>query len=118
MKNIILQHFDGSLRDLDKLSMDNIQKYANDLGADYKLIQGKPFRSHLTAPCQKVYMLDKEFDIYNQVLMLDIDMFVVKNLSINIFNQLGIGLYGDTQIKLHRNISKMYKKYSSISNPY
>jgi hypothetical protein len=118
MKNIILQHFDGNLRELDKLSIDNIQEYASKLGAEYKLIQGKPFRDHLTAPCQKVYMLDKEFDIYDQVLMLDIDMFVVKNLSINIFDQSGIGLYSDTQIKLHKNISKMYKKYSSISNPY
>ena len=36
MKNIILQHFDGELRPLDKLSMKNIQAYAEMVGAEYK----------------------------------------------------------------------------------
>ena len=31
MRNIILQHFDGKLRELDKLSMNNIKEY------DYKI---------------------------------------------------------------------------------
>ena len=31
MKNIILQHFDGELRELDKLSITNIQEYIDDL---------------------------------------------------------------------------------------
>ena len=41
MVNIILQHFDGKLRELDKLSMANIQEYAELVGAEYRLIEGK-----------------------------------------------------------------------------
>ena len=33
--NIILQHFDGELRELDKLSIDNIRNYADMVGAEY-----------------------------------------------------------------------------------
>ena len=60
--NIILQHFDGELRELDKLSIDNIRNYADMVGAEYQLITGKPFRKHLTSPCQKVYMLNVVFN--------------------------------------------------------
>ena len=42
--NIILQHFVGELRELDKLSNDNIRNYADMVGAEYQLITGKPFR--------------------------------------------------------------------------
>lgn len=66
------------LRELDKLSMENIQEYAKLVGADYRLITGRPFNPSLTSPCQKVYMLNEEFDSYDQVLMLDIDMFATK----------------------------------------
>ena len=48
MTNIILQHFDGNLRELDVLSVDNIKKYAEMVGAEYHLVRGKPFREHLT----------------------------------------------------------------------
>ena len=37
------------LRELDKLSIDNIRNYADMVGAEYQLITGKPFRKHLTA---------------------------------------------------------------------
>ena len=74
MSNITLQHFDGELRPLDRLSIQNIKEYANMVGAEYQLITGKPFRKHLTSPCQKVYMIDEVWDKYNDVLMLDIDM--------------------------------------------
>jgi len=44
MANIILQHFDGNLRPLDELSIENIKAYAKMVGAEYELIRGKPFR--------------------------------------------------------------------------
>ena len=43
MPNIILQHFNGDLRPLDKLSIENIKAYANLVNADYRLITGTPF---------------------------------------------------------------------------
>ena len=92
MVNIILQHFDGNLRELDHLSIENIKQYAKMVGAEYKLITGKPFNKSLTAPCQKVYMIEKEFDVYDNVLMLDIDMFAPKGMTENIFDLPGVGL--------------------------
>jgi len=115
MTNIILQHFDGDLRELDRLSMVNIQQYADTVSADYRLITGKPFREHLTSPCQKVYMLDEEFDKYDDVLMLDIDMFAPKSLTENVFEQRGIGLYAEVQQRLH---SRLASSGGSQLHPY
>ncbi len=116
--NIILQHFDGELRELDKLSMANIKDYAQMVGADYRLVKGKPFRKHLTAPCQKVYMLDEEWDEYDDVLMLDIDMFAVKGMKTNVFEEPGIGLYEEVQKRLHSKIAAMYPMIASTGTPY
>jgi len=118
MNNIILQHFDGELRELDKLSMANIQKYAKMVGAEYKLITGKPFRKHLTSPCQKVHMLDQQFDEYDEVLMLDIDMFVPKGMTVNVFDEVGVGLYNPIQQNLHRKLARSYPFHAAESAPY
>ena len=116
--NVILQHFDGDLRLLDEKSVENIMAYADMVGADYRLIRGKPFRKHLTSPCQKVYMLDEEFDEYDQVLMLDIDMFAPKGMTENIFDLEGVGLYSDTQQMLHRKLAAGNPFNASLSVPY
>lgn len=118
MSNIILQHFDGELRELDKLSMENIQAYADMVGAEYRLITGKPFDKRLTSPCQKVYMIHPEFDKYDQVLMLDIDMFAPKGMTENVFEVSGCGMYNDTQKMLHRKLVSMYPMQTSKDKPY
>jgi len=118
MANIILQHFDGDLRPLDKLSIENIKQYAKLVGAEYELVRGKPFRKHLTAPCQKVFMLDEKYDDYDQVLMLDIDMFAPKGMTENVFDLEGVGLYADTQQMLHRRIASSYPLIASTNVPY
>lgn len=115
-KNIILQHFDGELRELDKLSMENIKSYALMVGADYELVQGKPFRKHLTAPCQKAYCIDKHWDNYETVLMLDIDVFIRRGLTENVFNVQGHGVHGPTQTKLKQRLIQM-KRITEFS-PY
>jgi hypothetical protein len=116
--NIILQHFDGDLRPLDELSIDNIQRYAEMVGAKYQLVRGKPFRKHLTAPCQKVHMIHEEFDEYDQVLMLDIDMFAPNGMEENVFDLDGIGLYSDTQKRLHRDLASKHPMVASMDTPY
>ena len=103
--NIILQHFDGDLRELDHLSIENMRQYAHMHGAEYQLVRGKPFREHLTGACQKVHMLSDHYDQYNQVLMVDIDMFAPKGMFTNVFKVPGIGLYASTQQMLHRKIA-------------
>jgi hypothetical protein len=118
MKNIILQHFDGELRPLDKLSIENIKQYAKFVNADYQLVIGKPFKQWLTAPCQKVIAIDERFDEWDNVLMLDIDMFVPKKMTENIFEQQGVGLYADVQKSLHRKIAETYPLIASKNAPY
>ena len=116
--NIILQHFDGDLRPLDEKSVENIMAYADMVGAEYRLFRGKPFRKHLTSPCQKVHMLDEEWDEYDQVLMLDIDMFAPKGMTENVFDLEGIGLYADTQKMLHRRLATQYPMIANLDAPY
>ena len=113
-----MQHFDGEFRDLDKLSIKNIQEYAKMVGAEYQLIRGKPFRKHLTSPCQKVYMLNEKFDDYDNVLMLDIDMFAPIGMKENVFDAKGAGLYEDIQRTLHQRIANRYPLNASINFPY
>lgn len=118
MKNLILQHFDGEMGELEKRSVENIKEYAKMVGAEYQLITGKPFRKHLTAPCQKVYMIDEVWDEYDTIVMLDIDMFAPKGMTKNIFEDPGIGLYSDTQKMLHNKIVRTYPLISSLQSPY
>jgi hypothetical protein len=104
-RNIILQHFTGKLRPLDKLSIENIKAYAKRIGVEYQFIDGQVFRHHLTPPCQKVHILAEKWDDYDNVLMLDIDMFVTRNLMVNVFNDNGVGLgTGPTQIRLKQRL--------------
>jgi len=118
MRNIILQHFDGEMRPLDYESQWNIMDYADMIDADYKLILGKPFRENLTNACQKVHMLHEEFDEWDNVLMLDIDMFRPENMMLNIFDQPGIGLYSDVQKNLHMRLTQWYPMLGSMDVPY
>jgi len=84
IKNIILQHYNGKPKELEKLSFENISNYAELIGADHKVIGGKPFNENLTNPCQKVHCISEEWDDYDNVLMLDPDVFIRKNLTENI----------------------------------
>ena len=118
MRNIILQHFDGEMRPLDYESQWNIMDYADMIDADYKLVLGKPFRENLTNACQKVHMLHEEFDEWDNVLMLDIDMFRPENMTLNIFDQPGIGLYAEVQQSLHRRLTQWYPMLGSMDVPY
>ena len=119
MPNIILQHMDGDLRPLDKLSVENIKAYAEMIGADYRLIRGKPFNARLTGACQKVYMIDEEFDEYDNVCMVDIDMFAPKGMTEDVFKAKGVGLHAETQKMLHNKIVREYGiTMTDIGKPY
>lgn len=115
-KNIILQHYNGDLGELEKLSVENIKKYAHDINADYELVIGKPFHKDLTNPCQKVYCIDEHWDNYEKVCMLDPDVFVKKGLSESVFNVPGNGVHGPVQKRLKTNFIKMGK--ITEFNPY
>lgn len=118
VKRIILQHMTGDMRELDKLSVANIKNYATMVGADYRLLRGNVFSEKYRPPIQKVYMIDKEFDEYDEVLMLDIDMFSPKGNTKNVFDEPGIGLYDTVQQQLHRRLSKTHPQLASMNHPY
>ena len=116
--NIILQHWSGKIDELTQLSLNNIKAYADKVGADYRFMTGECFRKGLTAPCQKLVMLDKQFDHYDQVVMMDADMFTRTNLDKNIFEQKGMGRHYNIQEKLVVNLSRRFPLLGNPQFPY
>jgi len=120
MKNILLQHWTGTQPELVQKSVENMKKYAKKCGADYRLLEGNGFRPWLATPCQKLWMLDEEFDEYDVVVMVDPDMFTRKGLEENIFTDVtGIGMYNHNfQGDLFRNMRKRYPLLTDPKGPY
>ena len=120
MKNIILQHWTGEMDELGTLSSKNISTYAEKIGADYKLLRGDVFRKNLKnpwPPVQKLHMLDEEFDDYDMVVMLDIDMFARRGMEENIFEDVsGVGLHEEIQQRLLK--ANKAGKYSDLNAPW
>lgn len=118
MKNIILQHYTGFTSELEDLSIKNIKKYADKLDSEYKFIEGDVFDSNLTPPCQKLIMLDEQFDDYDTVVMFDIDMFTRKGMEENIFEVPGIGMCTEFQVKLHQSMKWKKPHLTDMRYPY
>jgi hypothetical protein len=119
MKNIILQHYTGKLGELEKLSQESMMNYANECGADYHLINGNKFHPKLSAPCQKIHMLSEEFDEYDIVVMVDIDMFRRIGATGNIFtDDKGIGRHTKIQDRLVNDLQKRFPNLGNSNYPY
>ena len=63
-------------------------------------------------------MIEEKYDAYDQVLMVDIDMFAPIGMTENIFDLQGVGLYADTQVMLHRKILGHAPMFSSANHAY
>lgn len=120
MKKLILQHWTGEMNELGNCSSANISKYAQKLGADYKLLRGNVFRPGLTSPCQKLYMLDEIFDEYDVVVMLDIDMFTRKGMEDDIFDENidGVGMSTDFQEHLFKGVQRRHPTLTDPNHTY
>ena len=119
MKKIILQHWTGKMNELGTLSSANIAKYAEKLEADYKLLRGNVFRENLSAPMQKLYMLDETFDNYDVVVMLDIDVFTRKGMEDDIFkDETGVGMVTACQERLFKSLCRVRPTLSDVNYPY
>lgn len=116
MKNIILQHYTGKMDELSKLSVANIKNYANSIDAEHKLILGNVFNVNLSACSQKLIILDKQFDDYDTVVMLDTDMFARSNESI--FDASGMGRHTVIQSELVEKISNRRPDLANKNAPY
>ena len=121
MKNIILQHWNGTKTFWVVKCENSIRKYADDIDADYELLSGFPmgdwFPNFDTKPwlvVQKLFMLNKKYDEYDNVLLLDMDMLYTGVID-NIFNHEGVG-------RLHKkgmteaNASKNGRKWPKLYN--
>lgn len=114
MKGIILQHYNGKMGELEKLSSENIQQYAKKCGVEYKLLKGI-LKPGLSNQSQKIAMLDEEWDEYDVVVMMDIDMFTRKGQTKNIFtDETGIGRHHGIQTHLIKNI---HNRFPFLADP-
>ena len=75
----------------------SIRKYAEDIDADYELLSGFPmgewFPNFDTKPwlvVQKLFILNKKYDEYDNVLLLDMDMLYTGVID-DIFKYEGVG---------------------------
>jgi len=94
--NIILQHWTGPLGELTQASSDAFKQYAGRIGADYCLVQGNAFREDgFDPPCQKMCILNEQYDEYDNVLMVDCDQLPVRGLTDNVFEAQGIGIFNE-----------------------
>ena len=89
-RNLIIQHWNGSLPEWARLATETIRRYANACEADYELVTGYPMGKERGVLAQKLIFLDEKYDKYDQVLLLDTDM-VATNRFDNCFNVKGIG---------------------------
>ena len=110
--NIILQHWTGEMDELGLLSSANIKRYAERIGAEYRLLRGNVFNPNLTPPCQKIYMLAAEFDGYENMLMVDMDMFAVKDLAENVFEVPGTGLFSSYTQRIFNRCLEQHPKHT------
>lgn len=114
--NIILQHYAGQMDELSKMSVANISSYAERIGASHRLILGQVFNSNISAQSQKLIMLDKQFDEYETVVMVDTDMFARSDE--NIFEASGMGRHTRIQSELVEKISARRPDLANSNAPY
>lgn len=113
--NLLLQHWNGKLGELEEYSVQNMQRYASDCGAEYKLLRGTPFDGRLSAQSQKMAAFSEEYDDYDVVVMLDTDMFTRRGMTKNIFtDETGIGRHHGIQKHLRL---KLHQQFPILCNP-
>ena len=96
--DLIVQHWDGRLPKWGAVARDSMEKYAEAIGADYRMTSGTPFGNKIGPYFQKLHMLSEEFDGYNNVLLLDMDT-VATGVNEDVFNAPGIGVLHDRAMK-------------------
>jgi len=92
MKNIIYQYWKGDLKPGVVYSTELIKKYAEKIGAEYRFDHNKTIAGKVCSipiyyePANP--LVDPYFDDYDNVALIDIDVFPVENLNENLFDQL------------------------------
>lgn len=98
MNNIILQHWNGPLPEWARLAKKSVELYAEKIGCHYKLVEGYPLGIKLGPNPQKLVYITEEYDQYDKVLMLDMDV-IATNKYENVFDYDQIGVLHDRAMK-------------------
>lgn len=118
-KNIIMQHYEGATMPEEILaSIENIKTYASKCDAEYKLLTGYPFSKRLNFICQKLAVLNEEYDEYDNIVIVDTDMYERKGQKENIFQVEGVGMRNDLQSSLLLKLCKQYPLLTDPNGPY
>ena len=96
--NIILQHWNGPLPEWAKVAKKTVEKYCDYIGCQYQLVTGHPLGEKLGPNPQKLVYITEEYDQYEKVLMLDMDMIATNNYR-NAFERPEIGVLHDRAMK-------------------
>ena len=89
--NIILQHWNGPLPEWARVAKTTMERYANWNGCDYQLVTGHPLGEKLGPNPQKLVYVQEEYDRYDKVLMLDMDM-IATSSYVDVFKRPEIGV--------------------------
>ena len=122
MTNLILQYYDGLKTPESKVSIAHMQKYAEMMGVEYKLLDGRPFMPEIRFQGKKAFRnqclaaLNQEFDDYEIIVVVDTDMVLAKRENTpNIFtDETGIGILTD-DIK-NTILAKLRGRFPTLSN--
>lgn len=116
MNNIILQHWNGPLPEWARLAKKSIELYADKIGCKYQLIEGYPLGQELGPNPQKLVYINDEYDQYEKVLMLDMDV-IATNVYRNVFDQTEIGVLHDRAMKGESRTPKAAPELFEIGVP-
>jgi hypothetical protein len=98
MTNIILQHWNGPLPEWARLAKKSMELYAEQIGCQYQLLEGYPLGKDLGPNPQKLVYIKEEYDQYDKVLMLDMDV-IATGIYVNVFDYNQIGVLHDRAMK-------------------
>jgi len=114
--NLILQHWSGPMPEIVERSWGNVSLYADHVGAYYQMRHGDAFDGRLSAPCQKLVMLEEDYDDFDTVVMLDADMFT--RTSESIFDVEGVGISTPYQADIFARMGRTLPELTDTRYPY
>ena len=90
MKNLIYQYWDGSIPVGSYAGQENMKAYAKSIGADYRFDDNQKYFGNRYGKISFAFgcfrpIHDEEFHQYDNVLVLDTDIFAVDGLKENVF---------------------------------
>lgn len=113
--NLILQHWHSAdLPPIANASRCNIGDYTDRIGADHWVLCGTPFHPALGPQAQKLCLISEQWDAYDDVVMLDADMFATPTCP-NLFDVPGHGFH---QEQAHKRVVAALPALTSADGPF